>query len=167
MKTWCSGNIAALFLTLAQDGSEWSVSRRGHFIPGTLWIRGCAGPKFVQDATEKKKSLAPARNRTPEVQPISCSHTDWAILTCSLNLVRIYYIVAYSREAEFVESQQRAVTRQRPVNNIGMVVCAQSVQMAEQATMEYVMQLLSSNYTATEERCFLRGPCWDVISKII
>jgi hypothetical protein len=25
--------------------------------------------------------------------------------------------------------------------------------------------LLSNNFTATEEQCFLRGPCWDVISR--
>jgi hypothetical protein len=31
--------------------------------------------------------------------------------------------------------------------------------------MECVMPPLSNNYTATEEHCFLRGPCRDVISR--
>jgi hypothetical protein len=73
-------------------------------------------------------------------------------------------IVAYYLKARIVESQQPAVTRQRPVNNRGMVFSAQSVPMAAHATMEYVMHSLSNNCTATEERCFLRGPCRDVIS---
>jgi hypothetical protein len=40
-----------------------------------------------------------------------------------------------------------------------MAFSARSVTMAADATMEYVMSLLSKNCTATEERCFLRGPC--------
>jgi hypothetical protein len=64
----------------------------------------------------------------------------------------IEHIVAYSLKAKIVESEQPAVTRQRPVNNRGMVFSALSVAMAAHATMEYVMPSLSNNCTATEEQ---------------
>jgi hypothetical protein len=47
------------------------------------------------------------------------------------------------------------------------VISAQPVQMAAGETMEYAMPPLSNNCTPTEERCFLSGPCRDVISKTI
>jgi hypothetical protein len=76
--------------------------------------------------------------------------------------------VAYSLIARTVESQQPAVTRQRPVNNNKETVfSAQYVPIASHATMEYVMPSLNNNCTATEEQYFLRGPCRDVISRII
>jgi hypothetical protein len=68
-------------------------------------------------------------------------------------------IVAYSLKARTVESQQPAVTRQRPVNKRGMVFSVQSVQMSAQETVEYIVQSLIDNCTATEERCFLCSPC--------
>jgi hypothetical protein len=62
--------------------------------------------------------------------------------------------VVYSLKARIVESQQLAVTRQRPVNNNrGIVFCAQSVPMVAHATMEYIMPSRSNSCTATEERC--------------
>jgi hypothetical protein len=58
-----------------------------------------------------------------------------------------------------LESKQPAITRQWPVNNNrGVALSAQSVPMAVHATMEYIMPLLNNNYTATGERCSLRGP---------
>jgi hypothetical protein len=49
-------------------------------------------------------------------------------------------MVAYSLKARIVETQQPAVTRQRPVNdNRGMVFSAQSMHKAVDATMEYVI----------------------------
>jgi hypothetical protein len=45
------------------------------------------------------------------------------------------------------------------------VLSAQPVPMAAHATMEYVIPSLSKNCTATEEQCFLRGPCRNVISR--
>jgi hypothetical protein len=67
-----------------------------------------------------------------------------------------------------MESQKSTVTRQRPVNKIrGIVFSAQSIPMAAHAAMEYVMLSLSKNYTATEEQCFLRYPCRDVINRTV
>jgi hypothetical protein len=89
----------------------------------------------------------------------------------SLNFSVVYwittvYIVAYSLKAKTVESQQPTVTKQRPVNNNKwMVFSAQFVLMDVHSIIEYVMPSLSNNFTVTEERCFLRGPCWDVISR--
>jgi hypothetical protein len=40
-----------------------------------------------------------------------------------------------------------------------MMFSAQSVSIAAHATMEYSMPSLSNSCTATEERCFLCGPC--------
>jgi hypothetical protein len=74
-------------------------------------------------------------------------------------------IVAYSLKARIMESQQLAVIRQRPVNNRGMVFSARSVLMNAHAKMEYAMPSLSNNCIATEERCFLCGPCRDIISR--
>jgi hypothetical protein len=76
-------------------------------------------------------------------------------------------IVAYSLKAIIVESQQPVVTRQRSVNNRGMVFSVQSVPMAAHAPMEYVKPLRSNNCTLTEERCFLRRLCQDVISRAV
>jgi hypothetical protein len=74
--------------------------------------------------------------------------------------------VAYSLKARILESQQLADIRQRPLNNNGEnVFSEESVQMAANTTMEYVMPTLSNSCTATGERCFLRGPCRDAISK--
>jgi hypothetical protein len=78
------------------------------------------------------------------------------------------HILAYSLKARIMESEQPAFTRQRPVNNNrGMVFCARSVPMLEHVTVNYVMPPLSDNRTATEERCFLRGSCRDVVSRIV
>jgi hypothetical protein len=68
---------------------------------------------------------------------------------------------------ELWRSQQPAVTRQRTVNNRGMVFCARSVLMAVHATIEYVIPPLSNNCTAADKRRFLRGPCLDVLSREI
>jgi hypothetical protein len=82
---------------------------------------------------------------------------------CCVTNVEIESIATYSLKARIVESQQLAVTK-RPGNKRGMVFHAWSVQMVAHATMEYVMAPLSNNRTATE-RCFLRGPFRDVISR--
>jgi hypothetical protein len=51
-----------------------------------------------------------------------------------------------------ISNYKSAVTRQRRVNDKrGMVFCAQSVPMGEQATMEYIIPPLSNNCIATEE----------------
>jgi hypothetical protein len=54
-----------------------------------------------------------------------------------------------SLKASIVESQQLAVTRQRPlIKNRRMAFYAQSMPMAAHATLEYVMLSLSNNCTA-------------------
>jgi hypothetical protein len=63
-------------LTSALDGSEWSASRSGRFIPretdpGTKWIGGWVGPRAVLDAVVTRKIPTPARNRTLELRPSS------------------------------------------------------------------------------------------------
>jgi hypothetical protein len=83
----------------------------------------------------------------------------------NVGIVRVG-IVAYSLKSRIMESQQPAVTRQRPVNNNrGKVFSAQCVPMAAHATMEYAMPSLSNNCTATDEPCFLLGPFRDVKSR--
>jgi hypothetical protein len=74
-------------LTSALDGGEWSASRPGHFTPrerapGTHWIGGWVGPRAVLDVVVKRKIPSPSREsipRTPIVQPVDQSYTDWAI----------------------------------------------------------------------------------------
>jgi len=58
------------FLNSVQDGSDWSVSRPGRFLPGerafrTHWVGGWVDPKTGLEAVTKKKISAPAGNRTP------------------------------------------------------------------------------------------------------
>jgi hypothetical protein len=47
------------------------------------------------------------------------------------------------------------------------VSSARSVPISAHATMEYVMPPLSNNRTARDERCLLRGPYRDVISRTV
>jgi hypothetical protein len=75
------------FLTPAVDGGQWSVSCRGRFIPterapGTYWIGGWMGPSAIVVAVVKRKIPSPRREsnrRTPIVQPVAQSYTDWAV----------------------------------------------------------------------------------------
>jgi hypothetical protein len=43
---WGSGGVPPLFLALAQDRGEWSVSRHAH------WIRGSVGSRFGLDSVD-------------------------------------------------------------------------------------------------------------------
>jgi hypothetical protein len=72
---WGTGVITPPFLVSALDGSEWSVQRSGRFTSGERahgihWIGGWVGLRTGLDAVEKK-SLNPAGNRTPAVQPVA------------------------------------------------------------------------------------------------
>jgi hypothetical protein len=66
----------------------WVISFRPRLLypqgktPGTHWIRGCVGPRTVLDVMVKRKILSPCREsnpKTPIVQPVAQSYTDWAI----------------------------------------------------------------------------------------
>jgi hypothetical protein len=37
------------------DGTEWSVSRPGHFTPGTNWIGGCVGSRTGMHVVAKRR----------------------------------------------------------------------------------------------------------------
>jgi hypothetical protein len=81
-------------------------------------------------------------------------------------LTLIYILWHIRIKARTVQSQQPVITSKIPVNNKrGMVFSARSVPMAAHAIMGYIMLLLSNNGTTIEERCFLRGPCRDVICR--
>jgi hypothetical protein len=65
------------FMT-SELGGEWSASRPGCFTPwerapGTHRTGGWVGPRASLDAVMKRKSPAPAGNRTPIVQPVAKS----------------------------------------------------------------------------------------------
>jgi hypothetical protein len=74
-------------LTSALDGGEWSASRPSRFtprktVPGTHWIGGWVGPRAILDAVVWRKIPSSRREsnpRTPIVQPVAQSYTDWAI----------------------------------------------------------------------------------------
>jgi hypothetical protein len=54
--------------------------------PGSHWIGGWVDPRAVLDAVVKRKIPSPGREsnpRTPIVQPVAQSHTDWAITALS------------------------------------------------------------------------------------
>jgi hypothetical protein len=46
--------------------------------PSVNFVGGWVGPKASLDTTEKKKSLAPAGNRSPAVQPMAHRYTNSA-----------------------------------------------------------------------------------------
>jgi hypothetical protein len=59
--------------------------------PGTHWIGGWVGPRAVLDAVVKRKIPSPhweSNPRTPIVQPVAQSYTDWAITALNLELQR-------------------------------------------------------------------------------
>jgi hypothetical protein len=70
------------------------------------------------------------------------------------------YLLGNDRE---IRNYTTAVTMQRPVNNRGVVFSVQTVSIAVQAPMEYVILSSSNNCTAIEEWYFVRRPCRDVI----
>jgi hypothetical protein len=55
---WESGGITASILNIAPDKGKWSAARPGRFNPIVQT------PIVKQDAVERRKSLAPAGNRT-------------------------------------------------------------------------------------------------------
>jgi hypothetical protein len=72
--------IAPLFLTLALDADDWSLSRSCCFNPGegapdTRWKEGFVSPQLVWKRCRTEKSLAPARNRTLAVQAVARRYT--------------------------------------------------------------------------------------------
>jgi hypothetical protein len=85
LKTFEEGESKAPpFLTMSLDGWEWSALCSGHFIAGERgssnhWIGGWVGHRTGMDTKEKRKSLAPARNWTPVIQPVTCCYTNWAV----------------------------------------------------------------------------------------
>jgi hypothetical protein len=55
------------FLTSALDGGEWSVSRPGRFTPEELWLTGgWVGPRDDLHVVDKRKTLVPDKNLTPD-----------------------------------------------------------------------------------------------------
>jgi hypothetical protein len=70
-----------------KSGGEWSASRPSHFTPrekasGTHRIGGWVGSRAVLDAVMERKIPSPGREsnpRTPIVQPVAQSYSDWAI----------------------------------------------------------------------------------------
>jgi hypothetical protein len=76
MKTWGSGGIALLFLTLALAGGEWLSSCPGCFTPGerapgTHWIGGWVDPRAGFRRCGEEKNLAKAMEHT-----VLCSIVD-------------------------------------------------------------------------------------------
>jgi hypothetical protein len=77
MKTWGSGGIAPLFLTLALDGSEWSASCPVCFTVGeraldTHWIGGWVGLRVGLGTVEKRKIIH-SQELNPDSQACSLS----------------------------------------------------------------------------------------------
>jgi hypothetical protein len=73
-----------VLIILALDGSEWSVSRPGHFTsreraPCAHWI-GDWMTRADLDDVEKRRICCPCRETNPDssaVQPVGRRNTDW------------------------------------------------------------------------------------------
>jgi hypothetical protein len=75
--------MAALFLSSALDGGEWSASCSGYLMAGEgtyspHWIGGWVDLRAGLDMEAKRKMLAPSRNWTMVVQSIVSYYTDVA-----------------------------------------------------------------------------------------
>jgi len=69
------------FLTPAIDESEWSSPRPRRPNRGTRTrtqtIRGCVGPRCIQNDAEKRHTvLPPSRSKTAVVYPVANHYTD-------------------------------------------------------------------------------------------
>jgi hypothetical protein len=74
---WRSGGILVGDILNLGGGGEWPASFPCNFAvkeryPGSLWLEYWMGPRGGLDAVKKRKSLAPARNRTRISQSDSC-----------------------------------------------------------------------------------------------
>jgi hypothetical protein len=61
--------------------------------PGTHWIGDWVGPRAVLDAVVKRKISSPRREsnpRTPIIQPVASSYTDWAIVVLLSRAAHIF-----------------------------------------------------------------------------
>lgn len=84
IKTWESGSVVPLPLSLALDRGEQSASYPGYFWQTSpVPIRSQAGwaQEPVQMLQRREKSHAPARNEILAVQPIACHYTNWKMST--------------------------------------------------------------------------------------
>jgi hypothetical protein len=86
------------------DGGEWSASRPGCFTPrervaGTHWLGGWMSPRAVLDTAVVKRKIPSARResnpRTPIVQPVAQSYTDWAITALTSHTVSILILSSH------------------------------------------------------------------------
>jgi hypothetical protein len=101
---WGSGRYSSTHsLASALDGVEWSASRPGRFTPrerapSTHWIESWVGLRAGLDAVVKRKILNPRREskpRTPIVQPVAQSYTDWAMRKFKQNDLWFVYSVSF------------------------------------------------------------------------
>jgi hypothetical protein len=79
------------------DGSEWSASRRGRFIPreiapGTHWIGGGVGPRTGLDAVVKRKITSLRRDSNPD-HPIVHSEEEGKSSTHLSMITYITYVL--------------------------------------------------------------------------
>jgi hypothetical protein len=65
---WGRGGIARCSLTLALDGSEWSASRPGSFIPGPRAVLDAVVKRNIPTTWQVSDSRTPFLNNTTELQ---------------------------------------------------------------------------------------------------
>jgi hypothetical protein len=72
----CVVSFTSLPLTPTEKSPRCPLSR---------WFAGVGAPEVVWTLWSREKSLASARNRISDTQPITCSYTDCAIQTSTLD----------------------------------------------------------------------------------
>jgi hypothetical protein len=96
MKTYLGVEVQRhAFLASALDGGEWSTSRPSRFTPGErnpgiYCIGDWVSPRASLDTVEKRKIPSPRREsspRTPIVQAVASSYTDYDIKTLRLRCI--------------------------------------------------------------------------------
>jgi hypothetical protein len=83
---------------LLLDGGDRSASRPGRFTPRE-------GPRYPLERSLdrrlrgtqsrsgcwEEKNLSPSGNRTPDIQPVDCRYTDWAIPTPNVKYITLWH----------------------------------------------------------------------------
>jgi hypothetical protein len=180
-----------VFLTSAQVGGEWSASRPGRFspkerAPGTHWIGGWAGPRDgLDDGREKSWPYRDSNSDPSVVQSVANRYTDCVIpasievkMRGSIRLLPspcLCHSVQSSTQTCLLISNKENMLQAytscfliRPTSGIAPYL------QARLNILWYTDPLLGNDretklgndrWTAIEERCFLCGPCRDVISR--
>jgi hypothetical protein len=123
-----------------------------NFGMGKSPFKVCLGDKIFVPDTKKNPKSGLCRIQTESGTPLMIIGICFAVIKNG----KMYCGI-------FAQSKNCGVTAAHKQER--NAVSAQVMPMAAHTTVECIMPSLSNSCTATEERCFLHGPCWDVMRR--